>query len=115
MVIFLAMFFNHLCMTLEVLAKNIHLCLNSPHFQSSLNFFPEHKDPFPNFHEGLFPTLPPEVKRHWQPLQPPSVPSPPQRPSVDEKFEGPLKNYDVVLGHTRYPKIFRFNEEKSQH
>ncbi|GIX98253.1 uncharacterized protein CDAR_115851 [Caerostris darwini] len=83
-----------------------------PTFPEFPEFFPEHKDPFPNFHEGLFPTLPPEVKRHWQPLQPPTVPSHPQRPSVDEKFEGPLKNYDVVLGHTRYPKIFRFNEER---
>lgn len=32
---------------------------------------------------------------------------------LDEKFEGPLlKNYDVVLGHMQYPKIFRFNEER---
>ncbi|CAL1279075.1 unnamed protein product [Larinioides sclopetarius] len=80
-----------------------------PTFPELPDFFPEHKDPFPNFHHSPFPTIPPpELKRHWQP---PIVPIPP-RPTVDENFEGPLKNYDVVLGHTRYPKIFRFNEER---
>ncbi|GFS84576.1 uncharacterized protein NPIL_179621 [Nephila pilipes] len=80
-----------------------------PTFPEFPDFFPEHKDPFPNIHEYSFPTLPPAVKRNWQPS---IAPSPPQRPKIEEKFEGPLKDYDVVLGHKRYPKIFRFNEER---
>lgn len=76
------------------------------------NFFSDHKDPFPNFPEFSFPTLPPAIKRAWEPDTEVQT----QRPVIDQNnFDArrPLvKKYDIVLGHTRFPKIFRFNEER---
>lgn len=80
-----------------------------PTFPEFPQIFSDHKDFFPNFPEFNFPTLPPAIKRVWEPDTEVQT----QRPLIDQNFDGPLvKNYDVVLGHNRYPKIFKFNEER---
>lgn len=80
-----------------------------PTFPEFPQIFPEHKDPFPNFPHFTFPTLPPAIKRAWEPDTEVQT----QRPVLKQEFEGPLvKKYDIVLGHSQYPKIFRFNEER---
>ncbi|XP_054721183.1 uncharacterized protein LOC129230936 isoform X2 [Uloborus diversus] len=83
---------------------------NFPPFPSFPEIFQGHKDPFPNFPEFSFPTLPPEIKRVWQP----TVDIQPQRPDLPETFNNPLlKDYNLIIGRdTEYPKIFRFNEER---
>ncbi|XP_035209883.1 uncharacterized protein LOC118184328 [Stegodyphus dumicola] len=81
-----------------------------PPFPEFPDFFQDHKDPFPNFPGFSFPTLPPSIKRAWLP-PPEEVQTP--HPILDDNFDGPLiENYDGLLSHKRYPKIFRFNEER---
>lgn len=101
--------FNPFVHNFEPFSRDFPPLPKFPSFPEFQHIFPDHKDPFPNFPEFTFPTLPPAIKRAWEPDN--NVKT--QRPVINEKFDVPLvKNYDVVLGHAQYPKIFRFNEER---
>lgn len=82
-----------------------------PKFPSFPEIFePRDQPEAPPFH---FPTVPPSIRRILTPtIVDRAVQIP--RPISRETFDGPLKKYDVVLGNlnTKYPKIFRFNEER---